>query len=97
MKLLIIVLTLLCTACASSTGTSGQASVAGKTSAAADQEASGEDQNQVVCSYETPTGSHRSIRVCRTVSQIEQDRRESEEVMRRRQGQLHHGGSSTGN
>lgn len=37
----------------------------------------------LVCKREKPTGSHRSVKICRTVGEIERDRKEAEEMSRR--------------
>ena len=38
------------------------------------------DNTRVVCRRETPTGSIRSKRVCRTVAQVAQDERDAERI-----------------
>ena len=37
----------------------------------------------LVCKTEKPTGSHRSIRICRTVAEVDSDKKEAEEGTRR--------------
>lgn len=37
----------------------------------------------LVCKREKPTGSHRSVKICRTVSEIQRDKAEADEVTRR--------------
>jgi len=70
--LLFIGLTALLSACISTEHSSD------RTSSAVAANADG-----LVCKTEKPTGSHRSTRICRTVSQIERDRKEADEVNRR--------------
>ena len=40
-------------------------------------------KSQLVCTYEVPTGSHRSKRVCRTVAQKEASQKEAQDRVRR--------------
>jgi hypothetical protein len=70
--LMLVCLTALLTGCINTEHSSDQ-----KNSAA------GANADGLVCKTEKPTGSHRSIRICRTVSQIERDRKEADEVTRR--------------
>ena len=37
----------------------------------------------LVCKREKPTGSHRSVKICRTVSEVQRDKAEAEEATRR--------------
>lgn len=53
-----------------------------KTNSSASRNADG-----LVCKTEMPTGSHRPVRICRTVGQIERDRKEADEVNRRSRNQ----------
>jgi starvation-inducible outer membrane lipoprotein len=41
----------------------------------------------LVCKREKPTGSHRSVRICRTVSEVEHDKEEAAETTRRARNQ----------
>jgi hypothetical protein len=50
----------------------------------------GSDNTRVVCRRETPTGSIRSKRVCRTVAQVAQDERDADRI----RGQQNRAGTS---
>lgn len=88
MKALAISLLVLLVGCASTNesteATSSEASSSSSTVAATDSSADTvKTKTQVVCTYEVPTGSHRSKRVCRTVAQKEAEQKEAQDRVRR--------------
>lgn len=80
-------------------GTVDQMDASAKMQLFNDQEAVNEtltkrDDNRLVCTYETPTGTHIQKRVCRTYGQIREDRENSQKYLYDRLAtpQLKHGG-----
>lgn len=88
MKALAVSLLILLVGCASTNETT-DAQTSGSESSSTSLAATDSDakkvqtKSQVVCTYEVPTGSHRSKRVCRTVAQKEADQKEAQERVRR--------------
>jgi len=100
-KLLIAILaTFVCAGCASTPATESQTAVepaVEKSSGTVDSETvvsdvvarteSTEDSDdRVICRTITPTGSHRKKTICRTVSDIKQDREAAQDAVRHKQG-----------
>lgn len=79
----IIALALLLTGCISTDHSSDQASSVVAVNA-----------DGLVCKREKPTGSHRSVKICRTVAEMEREKAEVDEATRRirNQSQISTGG-----
>ena len=79
MKRLLMVLALLCSACATSSSVAKSKDPAQKGAVAAVDE-TGQDPNELLCTMEMELGSHIPEKVCRTRWQIEEERRSAQEV-----------------
>ncbi len=88
MRVFLLSLVVIVAGCATSTETtdtqSTESASSSSTLAASDTGAETvKTKSQVVCTYEVPTGSHRSRRVCRTVAQQEANQKEARDRVRR--------------